>query len=39
MAKSYVISILDFKQEDNKNLEDSKNIEKRILKDWPRKTS
>lgn len=33
MAKSYVISILDFKQEDNKNLEDSKNIEKRILKD------
>lgn len=33
MAKGYVISILDFKQEDNKNLEDSKNIEKRILKD------
>lgn len=32
MAKSYVISILDFKQEDNKNLEDNRNIEKRILK-------
>lgn len=32
MAKSYVISIHDFKQEDNKNLEDNRNIEKRILK-------
>ena len=32
MAKSYVISILDFKQEDNNNLEDNRNIEKRILK-------
>ena len=32
MAKSHVISILDFKQEDNKNLEDNRNIGKRILK-------
>ena len=32
MAKSYVISIIDFKQEDHKNLEANRNIEKRILK-------